>query len=61
MYVLPYGQMSLWGNLVPIYTCYTLPVSVINKDKKIIWMFIGFFDGDGYFDIGEKKQYNKKN
>jgi len=23
-------------------------------------MFIGFLDGDGYFDIGEQKQYNKK-
>jgi len=23
-------------------------------------MFIGFMDGDGYFDIGEQKQYNKK-
>ena len=22
-------------------------------------MFIGFMDGDGYFDIGEQKQYNK--
>jgi hypothetical protein len=23
-------------------------------------MFLGFMDGDGYFDIGEQKQYNKK-
>lgn len=23
-------------------------------------MFLGFIDGDGYFDIGEQKQYNKK-
>lgn len=23
-------------------------------------LFIGFMDGDGYFDIGEQKQYNKK-
>jgi hypothetical protein len=23
-------------------------------------MFIGFMDGDGYFDIGEQKQHNKK-
>jgi len=22
-------------------------------------MFMGFIDGDGYFDIGEQKQYNK--
>lgn len=22
-------------------------------------MFMGFFDGDGYFDIGEQKQYSK--
>lgn len=52
--------MSLWGSLVPIYTCYTLPVSIIKPDKKFMAMFIGFIDGDGYFDIGEQKQYNKK-
>jgi hypothetical protein len=23
-------------------------------------MFMGFIDGDGYFDIGEQKQYKKK-
>lgn len=23
-------------------------------------MFIGFMDGDGYFDIGEQNQYNRK-
>jgi len=23
-------------------------------------MFVGFMDGDGYFDIGEQKQYKKK-
>lgn len=29
---------------------------------KILWLFffIGFLDGDGYFDIGPQKQYNKK-
>jgi len=39
----------------------TLCVSVNeNKpDKKFMAMFIGFMDGDGYFDIGEQKQYNK--
>lgn len=30
-------------------------------DKKFMSMFIGFIDGDGYFDIGEQKQYNKVN
>lgn len=29
-------------------------------DKKFLAMFMGFIDGDGYFDIGEQKQYNKK-
>jgi hypothetical protein len=29
-------------------------------DKKFMSMFLGFIDGDGYFDIGEQKQYNKK-
>ena len=28
-------------------------------DKKFMAMFMGFIDGDGYFDIGEQKQYNK--
>lgn len=33
---------------------------VENKpDKKFMAMFLGFMDGDGYFDIGEQKQYNK--
>lgn len=35
--------------------------SVVKPNKKFIWMFIGFIDGDGYFDIGEQKQYNKIN
>ena len=29
-------------------------------DKKFMALFIGFIDGDGYFDVGEQKQYNKK-
>ena len=29
-------------------------------DKKFMSMFVGFMDGDGYFDIGEQKQYKKK-
>lgn len=27
--------------------------------KAFMAMFMGFFDGDGYFDIGEQKQYSK--
>lgn len=34
------------------------------KDKasgtKFLEVFIGMMDGDGYFDIGPQKQYNKK-
>lgn len=59
MYVLPYGQMSLWGNSLPIFSLCVLPISKIKPDKKFMAMFIGFMDGDGYFDIGEQKQYNK--
>jgi len=29
-------------------------------DKEFFSLFIGFVDGDGYIDIGEQKQYNKK-
>ena len=59
LYVLPYGQMSLWGLDIPILTFCIPPFSVIKPDKKFMAMFIGFMDGDGYFDIGEQKQYNK--
>jgi len=37
-----------------------IPFSELKADKKFMAMFIGFIDGDGYFDIGEQKQYNKK-
>lgn len=57
MYVLPYGQMSLWGVDIPVFTFCILPV--VKPDKKFMAMFLGFMDGDGYFDIGEQKQYNK--
>ena len=36
------------------------PVYGNKPDKKFMALFIGFMDGDGYFDIGEQKQYNKK-
>jgi len=29
-------------------------------DFKFMCLFLGFIDGDGYIDIGEQKQYNKK-
>ena len=52
--------MSLWGNeLLPLSTFCTLPVFSVKPDKKFMAMFLGFMDGDGYFDIGEQKQYNK--
>jgi hypothetical protein len=59
-YVLPYGQMSLWGINTPIFIYSIVPVSVKNKpNKSFMGMFVGFMDGDGYFDIGSQKQYNK--
>lgn len=51
--------MSLWGDSITVSTFSTLPVCVIKPDKKFMAMFIGFMDGDGYFDIGEQKQSNK--
>jgi len=77
LYVLPYGQMSLWGTpsynlqmiFLPIILKRNLQLSTIinkkisesdNKDiSKLIEIFIGILDGDGYFDIGAQKQYNK--
>jgi hypothetical protein len=52
--------MSLWGNeLLPLSTFCTLPVFSVKPDKKFMALFMGFIDGDGYFDIGEQKQYNR--
>jgi hypothetical protein len=50
--------MSLWG-IDQLVFCIP-PVISVKPDKKFMAMFIGFMDGDGYFDIGEQKQYNKK-
>jgi hypothetical protein len=88
MYVLPYGQMSLWGvqyynnNIIYLYKVnlikshsgrflinlierkfikiYYSIFGNIKPNKKFMSLFIGFMDGDGYFDIGEQKQYNKR-
>ena len=65
MYVLPFGQMSLWGkrkigNLLNYNKNYSLYLLKSNSDKEFMSLFIGFMDGDGYFDIGEQKQYRKK-
>lgn len=57
MYVLPYGQMSLWGDLSGFVYCI---VPFIHKPKnKFMSMFMGLVDGDGYIEIGPQKQYNK--
>src|SRR4051794_18868264 len=45
--------------LSEIFSLYVLPFSKIKADKKFMAVLIGFLDGDGYFDIGEQKQYNK--
>lgn len=54
MYVLPYGQMSLWG-----MKNYYSTSKITNKpDKNFMSMFMGLVDGDGYIEIGPQKQYN---
>nr|YP_009631659.1 hypothetical protein [Armillaria solidipes]QCB16439.1 hypothetical protein [Armillaria solidipes] len=35
-------------------------LSETKPSKNFMSMVMGFFDADGYFDIGEQKQYNKK-
>ena len=73
LYVLPYGQMSLWGEsfcyltLQPLCLQSNFKLSNTNlsniNDKdisKLIELFIGVLDGDGYIEIGPQKQYNKK-
>jgi hypothetical protein len=73
LYVLPYGQMSLWGAYKDIYTLSLLPLVLKRKIStnisklyttdisKLIEIFVGILDGDGYFDIGAQKQYNSSN
>lgn len=55
--MLPYGQMSLWGNET-VYVLSMVPM-VPKADKKFMSMFMGLVDGDGYIEIGPQKQYNK--
>jgi hypothetical protein len=70
-YVLPYGQMSHWGMLEEISVASLSPL-ILNRKistkisklytndlSKLIEIFVGFLDGDGYFDVGPQKQYNK--
>lgn len=51
-----------WGSIIIAncanYDSNTASSSTI-PDKKFMAMFMGFVDGDGYFDIGEQKQYLK--
>jgi LAGLIDADG endonuclease len=55
-YVLPYGQMSLWG----MHKYSTNNLINNEPDKKFMAMFLGLVDGDGYIEIGPQKQYQKK-
>lgn len=57
MYVLPYGQMSLWGKDM-FYVLSMVPM-VPKADKNFMSMFLGLVDGDGYIERGPQKQYNK--
>lgn len=71
--MLPYGQMSHWGNFYEIYAASLIPLvlkrkvsSKVSKKypkdiSKLIEIFVGVLDGDGYFDIGAQKQYNSSN
>lgn len=75
LYVLPYGQMSLWGvlnlKLLPIIIKRNFQISSkknnnnykINdkNNSNLIEKFIGILDGDGYIEIGPQKQYNLSN
>ena len=66
--MLPYGQMSHWGNFYEIYAASLIPLvlkrkvsSKVSKKypkdiSKLIEIFVGVLDGDGYFDIGAQKQ-----
>lgn len=64
MYVLPFGQMSLWGKNLGL-PCSSLTSSIsyglgeLKPNKKFMSMFVGLVDGDGYIEIGPQKQYNK--
>jgi len=52
--------MSLWGTNIIAYSTFHIFAGLSHiPDKKFMAMFMGFMDGDGYFDIGEQKQYNK--
>lgn len=55
--MLPYGQMSLWGDNLVFMQGMMLTVS--KPDKNFMSMFMGLVDGDGYIEIGPQKQYNK--
>jgi len=57
-YVLPYGQMSLWGGQLLIMQGMMVPLAT-KPDKIFMSKFMGLVDGDGYIEIGPQKQYNK--
>jgi len=54
-----YGQMSLWGKFKLMSTL-CVSVNENKPDKKFMAMFIGFMDGDGYFDILSKNNITKQ-
>ena len=56
------GQMSHWGE--SIYSVLLIESPQLfckgkDPNSKLMEILIGFLDGDGYFDIGPQKQYNK--
>ena len=59
-YVLPYGQMSLWGKKLSLpCSCLTWSISYglgeLKPNKKFMSMFVSLIDGDGYIEIGPQK------
>src|SRR5258708_5156827 len=58
------GQMSHWGelsvsNILLMESSQLLSISN-PTNSKLIEIFIGVLDGDGYIEIGPQKQFNQK-
>jgi hypothetical protein len=63
-YVLPMGQMSLWGEIDMSNILLMESSQLFNlsnqTNSKLLEKFIGVLDGDGYIEIGPQKQFNQK-
>lgn len=52
-----FNEKFLYLSIIPLSYSNNNDSSKI--DEKFMAMFVGFIDGDGYFDIGSQKQYKK--